>query len=168
MSTNKYYALWHVLGNDRKSAAAISENPERLMPLHENTIANPYSCYHDYKDLIEEIKVEPIECYTYFPEIRVFEPYCDRDAAADNAFYAFNNLPTKDFDESGEILIYMSTAIHTEWIHKSDHYKNHVWSMIRGIRMNLDPEFPSFFYTDWPSHNPVEFDVYYEDGIINA
>ena len=171
MSTSKYYALWHDRGDDCKSAAAISENPYVLLALHEEHIKNPDSCYHNYKDVIEEIKVEPIECYTYVPEIHVFEPYCDRDAAEDHAFYAFNCLPTKEFDESGEVLIYLSTSVHAEWIHHSEQYQAHLRSESKNIPFDVgsDTELPTSFYTDsWPSHDPVEPDVYYEEGIMNA
>ena len=168
MSTTKYYALWHDRGDDCKSAAAISENPDTLLPLHEDNIKNPDSYYHNYKDVIEEIKVEPIECYTYVPEIQVFEPYCDGDEAADHAFYAFNCLPTKEFDESGEVLIYLSSTIHAEWRHHSDQYQAHLRSKSKDIPMSMDPKLPTFFYTSWPSQNPVEPDVYYEEGIMNA
>ena len=183
-TSTTYYALWYYFTLDEKIAHAISDQPDTLMALHEESIKNPDACYHNFKDRIEKIEVEPIECYTYIPEIQVFEPYCEHDAAADHAFYAFNQLPTKEFDiTENEVLIYMSTSIHAEWICHSDQFQacRKRYGLEKSFQDIMDlcaqqksdhndfhTKLPSFFYESWPSHDPVEPDVYYEEGIMNA
>ena len=182
-TSTKFHALWYYFTPDEKIAHAISDQPDTLMALHEESIKNPKSCYYNINEKIEKICVEPIECYTYVPEIQVFEPYCERDKKDDHAFYAFNALPTKEFDEEGEgeVLIYMSTSIHATWEHHSDQFQICLkrYGREKSFREIMDLwsqedhrdyclKFPSFFYTSWPSNDPVEFNVYYEEGIMNA
>jgi hypothetical protein len=211
MTTNKYFALWHYCESfGTRGAAAISENPDSLMKLHQDNIKNPNSrwygnkvkvnekvepieCYtHNSVDNISEIKVEPIECYAYNSDIKMIEPYNDSHIADDHAFYAVNSsscfdnifglpfydnvtikitdsggevLDSNDYDlDKGEFLVYMSKTVYDEWMYyhilyeKSDDQDNFM----------MDPEIPSFFYTEWTSHLSIEPDVYYEDGIMNA
>jgi hypothetical protein len=185
-TSTTYYALWYYFTLDDKIAHAISDRPDTLLALHEESIKNPDACYHDFKDIIEEIKVEPIECYTYIPEIQVFEPYCEHDKKKDHAFYAFNALPTKEFDiTENEVLIYMSTSIHATWEYHSDQFQacRKRYGLEKSFQEIMDlcaqqqqqsdhndfhTKLPSLFYTSWPSHDPVEFNKYYEDGIMNA
>lgn len=180
----KFHALWYYFTPEEKIGHAISDQPDTLMPLHEESIKNPDACYYDFNERIENICVEPIECYTYVPEIQVFEPYCEEDKKEDHAFYAFNTLPTKEFDEEGgEVLIYMSTSIHATWEHHSDQFQAcrkrygleksfpeimYLCAQQQSDHKDFRTQLPSFFYTSWPSHNPVEFNVYYEEGIMNA
>jgi hypothetical protein len=182
MSTTKYYALWYYSFIDGKSTNAISENPESLMPLHEESIKNLDSCYHNYKSFIGEIKVEPIYCYTYNSETKTIEPYNDSHIADDHAFYAFNNVPTllleeeeKDYTMFEDILIYLSKTDHSKWIYYSDLYKNFNDQDKNSNEQNnnqnnfiMDSEIPKFFYINWPSLSPVEPDIYYEESIMNA
>lgn len=193
MTTNKYFALWHYSDSfGTRSAAAISEKPETLMKLHQDNIKNPNSYWHSYKNNISEIKVEPIECYTYNSVIKMIEPYIESYIAKDHAFYAVNSssctdnifglpfydnvtikitdsggevLDSNDYDlNKGEILVYMSKTVYDEWLYyhilyeKSDDQDNFI----------MNPEVPTFFYTEWTSDLPVEPDVYYEENIINA
>jgi hypothetical protein len=138
----KYYALWHYNCLGSRNAVAISEDPITLMALHEDNIENPASCNHEYKDLIEDVKVAPIECYTYHSEIQALEPYCERDEANDHAFYAFNHIPTAESGDE-EVLVYMSKMVHDAW--------RHHFNCTGG----------------WPSRSSVIPDVYYAEGIIN-
>jgi len=77
-----------------------------------------------------------------------------------------NFLDNDDFDDfdKGEILIYLSKECHKLWQECSDQYRD------AEDRDNfiMDPHLPTFFYTDWPSHSPVETNVCYEEGIMNA
>lgn len=93
----KYYALWHhchFFGT--RGACAISENLNTLIPLHLENIKNPESQWHNYKHNVSELKVEPIECYTYNAETKSIEPYNDSHEAEDHEFYAFNSLCNED------------------------------------------------------------------------
>jgi hypothetical protein len=171
--TTKYSALWTYQCGDR-SANAISEYPETLMKLHEDHIKNPNSCWHNYKDIVEEIKVEPINCYTYKNITKTIEPYSDSDIASEHAFYAFNNTVTlrndcseeedDDAFSKGEVLIYLSKTIHHLWEYHSEIYQK----TKDKANFIMDPELPTIFYTHWPSNLPVEPDVYYEETIMNA
>lgn len=190
MTTTKYYALWiyHCFGD--RVANAISEYPETLMELHEENIKNPYSYYHNYKDKIEEITVELIDCYTYNSITKTIEPYTESDIAEDHAFYALSNLPiiknnkininenkyddeyqneeceykNNNEENDTDVLIYLSKTIHTIWQHHSDLYNK----IDNKNTVVMDPELPTFFYTEWTSYSPVEPDVYYEESIMNA
>ena len=96
MTTNKFYALWYHMGLfGARSAYAISEKPETLIKLHEDNIINPKSWY-DFEHVITEIKVDPIECYTYNSITKMIEPYNDNHIADNHAFYAVNTLSTTD------------------------------------------------------------------------
>ena len=186
------YALWHhchFFGT--RGACAISNEPNTLLPLHLENIKNPNSCWHNYSHTVSSLKVEPIECYTYNVETKNIEPYNDSHEAENHDFYAFNSLCNEnmgltfyddiviqvadsdgnildndDFDDfdKGEVLIYMSKDCHKLWLECSDRYRE----ASDKDNFIMDPNLPSFFYTDWPSHLQVEPNVYYEEGIMNA
>jgi hypothetical protein len=188
----KLYAVWHhchLLGT--RGACAISENPETLMPLHLENTKNPQSLWHNYKHNVSEVKAEPIECYTYNAETKSIEQYNDNHKAEDHDFYAFNPLCNEDmgltfyddialkiadsdgnildnddFDDfdKGEVLIYLSKGCHKLWRECSSQYRE----AKDKDDFIMDPNLPSFFYTDWTSDLPVEQNVYYEEGIMNA
>jgi len=219
----KYYAIWHhchLMGT--RGAVAISENPETLIPLHLENTENPQSLWHNYKHRVSEVKVEPIECYTYNVETKSIEPYNDSHYAEDHAFYAFNStcndnigisfyddivlkiadsssadnsrrelskddlgfplqaslatgnspdgniLDNDDFDDfdKGEVLIYLSKSCHSLWRECSIKYRESCCDDKDDFIMN--PDLPIFFYLDWTSDLPVEPNVYYEEGIMNA
>lgn len=151
-SINRYSALWHYHCFGGRSATAISENPETLMDLHNENIKNPDSCYHNYKENIENITVEPINCFTYNSLTKRITPYNESDVADDSAFYAFNCFDKDYYDEDereyyetltglnqeeaieyefdkGEILIYLSKTYHDIWEKQSQLYQD----SIRGI-----------------------------------
>jgi len=184
----KYYALWHYSYCDgARSAHAISEHPETLIPLYEENIKNVGSQWYNYN----ETKIEPIECYTYHAETTKIEPYHDSHIANECDFYAFNTLcndrfglsfyddivikvadtggnflDNEDYDDlnKGEILVYLSKNCHKMWQECSDRYRE----AHDTDNFAMDPNLPTFFYTDWPSHSPVETNVCYEEGIMNA
>jgi hypothetical protein len=188
----KYYGLWyhsHFFG--ARSAHAISENPETLLPLHEENIKDPDSQWHNLKENVSEIKVEPVECYTYNSVLQRIEPYNDSHKTDGHAFYAFNALgndsfglsfyddinitiidsdgqllDNDDYDDmnKGEILIYLSRSCKDLWETCSDRYQK----ADDQDNFVTDANLPKFFYTDWPSTSPVEANVYYEEGIMNA
>lgn len=186
----KYYALWHhYYFHGARGAFAISEHPETLLPLHIRTANNPESELYNFRDNISEIKVEPIECYIYNNETKTLEPYDDSHIADNHHFYAFNSLGSEIFGRSfyddivlklsdsdneiiesgdyddwdkGEILIYLSKSCRDLWQECSDQYQK------SGDNFVMDPDLPEFFYTCWPSHLPIETDIYYEDGVMNA
>lgn len=186
----KYYGLWYYCDSfGARTAHAISENPESLLPLHLESIKNPDSPWYHFAHNVSEVKVEPVECYTYNVETKTIEPYNDSHKAEEHDFYAFNTLlndrfgcsfydeidmklvdsdgepmDTDDYDDfnKGEILVYLSKKNHGLWRECSDNYRT------SDVTMDTDPQLPMFFYTDWPSDSPVEVDVYYEEGIMNA
>jgi len=186
----KYYALWHhYYFHGARSAFAISEHPETLLPLHIRNTNNPESELYNFRHNISEIKVESIECYTYNYETKMIEPYDESHITGDHHFYAFNPLDSEifglsfyddivlkltDYDDEvidsgdydqwdkGEILIYLSKNCRDWWQDCSDMYQKSRGNFV------MDPDIPEFLYTCWPSHLPVEADVYYEDGIMNA
>jgi hypothetical protein len=191
----KYYALWYYSYCDgARGANAISEHPERLIQLHEENSKNPESQWYNYDEKLYEMKTEPIECYTYNSETKKIEPYDDSHKTDGYDFYAFstlcnnssfglsfyddvvmkvadtdgNFLDNNDFDEfdKGQILVYLSKGWHKLWQECSDIYQKYACKDT--FIMSLDSDLPTFCYTDWPSHSPVEPNVYYEDGIMNA
>jgi len=192
MTTNKYHAFWHYCSFfGSRGAVAISEKPETLLKLHEDNIKNPDSCWHNYKHNVSEIKVEPIECYTYNNVTKKLEPYNDSHIADDYEFYAVNSLSGDDFGvtlyndviikvtdsdgnflddddfddlDKGEFLVYLSKNDYNKWMELHELYTNY------DIKDNfiMDPDVPSFFYLTWTSHDPVLPDVYYEEGLMNA
>lgn len=189
-----YYALWYYSYCDgARGAFAISEHPEMLIKLHEENSKNPKSLWCNYREEIYEMKIEPIECYTYNNETEKIEPYDGRQKENGYDFYAFNTLCNDSFGSSfyddivmkvadtdgnfldnddfedldkGEILIYLSKGWYKLWQECSDLYQKfeHKENFIK----YFDSDLPMFLYTNWPSHSPVEPNVYYEDGIINA
>jgi hypothetical protein len=191
----KYYALWYYSYCDgARGAFAISEHPEMLIQLHEENIKNPESQWYNYDEKLYEMKVEPIECYTYNRETEKIEPYYDKHKTDGYDFYTFNTLcinrhfgfsfyddivmkvadtggnflDNYDFDDwnKGEILIYLSKSCHKLWQECSDLYQKSEYK--EKFNEYPDSDLPTFFYTDWPSHSPVEPNVYYEDGVMNA
>ena len=75
----KYYALWYYSYCDgARVAFGISEHPETLVQLHKNNIKNPESKWFHYDERVNEMKIEPIECYTYHSETEKIEPYDGR------------------------------------------------------------------------------------------
>ena len=194
MSTSKYNALWYYFDmNGDRTAHAISEHPETLLSLHEEKIKNPDSCWHNYGQSVSEIKVEPIECYTYNEFLQKIEPYHDSHKTEGHDFYAFNSIccserfgisfyndvimkievsdgepfdsDDEDYDfNKGEILIYLSKNCKDIWQKCSDLYKNSEDKE----KFITDPNLLEIFYTDWPSDLHIETDVYYEEGIMNA
>ena len=189
-----YYALWYYSYCDgARGAFAISEHPEMLIKMHEENCKNPESQWYNYDENLYEMKVEPIECYTYNRETEKIEPYNDGKNQEGYDFYAFhtlcntsfglsfyddivmkvadtggNFLDKDDFDDfdKGEILIYLSKSCHKLWQECSDLYQK--YKNKEKFNENMDSYLPTFFNTDWPSHSPVERNVYYEDGIMNA
>jgi len=240
----KYYALWYYSYCDgARGAFAISEHPEMLISMHEENIKNPESQWYNsfelrstelgsfpsltsfvtenipnYDEKLYEMKVAPIECYTYNSETKKIEPYNDKHKTDGYDFYAFNTLcnndsfgfsfyddivmkvadtggnflDNDDFDDwnKGEILIYLSKSCHKLWQECSDLYQTHSEAklpaelVVEGYKERKpsdqkcenkekfneypDSDLPTFFYTNWPSHSPVEPNVYYEDGVMNA
>ena len=190
----KYYALWYYSYCDgARGAFAISEHPEMLIQLHKENSKNPESQWYNYDEKLYEMKVEPIECYTYNAETEKIEPYNDGKNQEGYDFYAFNTLcndsfrltfyddivmkvadtggnflDNDDFEDldKGEILIYLSKGWHKLWQECSDLYQKceHKEKFIE----YPDSDLPTFFYTDWPSYSPVEPNVYYEEGVMNA
>ena len=190
----KYYALWYYSYCDgARVAFGISEHPETLVQLHKKNIKNPESKWFHYDERVNEMKIEPIECYTYNNETEKIEPYDGRQKENGYDFYAFNTLcndsfgssfyddivmkvadtdgnflDNDDFDDldKGEILIYLSKGWHKLWQECSDLYQK-CEDKEKFIKY-FDSDLPMFFYTNWPSHSPVEPNVYYEDGVMNA
>jgi hypothetical protein len=192
----KYYGLWYYSGSfGARSAHAISEHPETLLPMHEENIKDPDLQWHNFKENVSEIKVESIDCYTYNVETKSIEPYNDSHKTDGHDFYSFNTLSSSiypnsfglsfyddvvikitdsdgqildndDYDDlnKGEILIYLSRSCKDLWETCSDRYQK----ADDQDNFVTDANLPKFFYTDWPSTSPVEANVYYEEGIMNA
>ena len=94
----KYYALWYYSYCDgARGAFAISEHPEMLIQLHKENSKNPESQWYNYDEKLYEMKVEPIECYTYNAETNKIEPYDGRQKENGYDFYAFNTLCNDSF-----------------------------------------------------------------------
>lgn len=194
MTTNKYLALWYYYDfYGERCAFAVSDKSYTLLKLHEDNIKNPNSCWHDNKEKVNEIKIEPIECYTYDEIIKKIVPYNESHIANDHEFYAINTLTSNedfalygltfydniiikiidsdggildsnDYDNlnKGEILIYISKTIYNMWMKCYELYNKTNENLI------IDSDVPTFFYTEWTSHDPVIPNIYYEEGIMNA
>lgn len=187
MTTNKYYALWHhcyVFGN--RDTNIISEKPETLLQQHNDHIKNPESCWHNYKENVSEMIINPIECYTY--NNKKLEPYNDSHIKDDSAFYAVNYneddnefgiifykdvvikltyndgitiIDSTDYElEKGPFLVYLSKTDYNKW--------NECHELYKKSDCIMDPELPIFFYTNWTSDDPVLPDVYYQESVMNA
>jgi len=188
----KYYGLWYCSDFfGARSAHAISEYPETLMKLHENAVANKKTQWHNFKENVSDIRVEPIECYTYIKELQKIISYHDSHKTDGHAFYAFNPLCGENFEmnfyedidmkiidsggdlldsndyefDKGEILIYLSKSCKDLWEECNDQYKK---AGDLSSNFSMDSKLPIFFYTTWLSDLQVEPDTYYEEGIMNA
>ena len=161
-----YYAIWYYTKYGEKSSNAISKDPVKLSKLHNESIMNYKSNYHNYKQFITKINIEPIQCFIFL-ENSLIELNNDNwnmiETINNGAFYASYNTINNQIDNNfilEEILIYLSKEDHETWrklyIENKDenNYKNKIY--------------PSFFYTESIGNNYINPDFYYDEGIMNA
>ena len=137
------YALSYVFPCGEKSASIISDNIDGLMDIHEKSILDSTSLFHQYKKNIIRIDIGVIKCYTYNDFEKTLTPYQVTDNKIGWDFYASYDYPiiNTNTDSLTEILIYISKDEHDKW-------KNDTTITI--------------------SFGKVEFNSYYEEGILNA
>ena len=195
MTTTLYYALWYycdIYGS--RLAYAISKNRQNLIPLHEKNVKTV--SWQGNSEIVSEIKIAPIECYTYNIKTKEIEPYQELHMTYSHQFYAFdtmlcgdndygcsvykdveinivdsdgNAMGSNDYDlGKDEILIYLSYSVHKIWKECSNKYKYYTKFSNGTSDFVMDPYLPTFFYTQWPSHSCVDTDVYFKDGIMNV
>jgi hypothetical protein len=142
MTTITHYALWYYPKDGEKSANAISTNPDSLMELHHQSVADPECYYHQYKETIRKISVEPIECFSYSKDTdkieRVSSSSIDKTwNATTTSLYA-----TYQYSFSNELKEVVVALSPEEYIHFSS-------------EISL-------------SNNAVQMNTYYAEGIMNA
>ena len=91
MTTTLYYALWYYCDiYGARSAYAISKNRQNLIPLHEENVKKESS--QGINEIVSEIKITPIECYTYNIKTKEIEPYQEFHRTDSHQFYAFSTM----------------------------------------------------------------------------
>jgi len=156
-----YYALWYKTYDGEKSANAISLSKDTLLELHNTSILNPNCLFHQYKNSVYNIYVEPITCYIYNNEQKCLEPYTNEKYIENKNgnFYAINYNPFYDMDFiNNEYLVYLSNEDYENW-RKCKKDKNYYFSK--------NNTYPLFFYNE-PISDVLIPDKYYEEGIMNA
>jgi hypothetical protein len=138
------YALSYVFPDGEKSASIISEKKDILMDIHKTSILDPTILFHQYKQKIIRIDINVIQCYTYNNIEKTLKPYEVTDNKPDWHFYASYEYPVinTNSENLSEMIIYMS---------KDEHY---IW-------LNDETIITISF-------GKVEFDTYYDEGILNA
>lgn len=138
------YALSYVFPDGEKTASIISENKDNLMDIHETSILDPTSLFHQYKKNIIRIDIGVIKCYTYNDIEKTLKPYEVTDNKIGWNFYASYEYPVinTNSENLSEMIIYMSKDEHDIWLNDET---------IITI-----------------SFNKVDFDTYYVEGILNA
>ena len=138
-STSTYYALCYYSKRGEKSANAISMNPDSLLELHHQSVADPECYYHQYKQSIRKICVEPIECFDYSKDTGIGKRISLYNANTLTLYATYKySIP----DILQEILVALSPE---EYIH---------FLREKG-ELSL-------------SNNEVKLDTYYAEGILNA
>ena len=112
--TTTHYALWYYPKDGEKSANAISTNPDSLMELHHRSVADPECYYHQYKENIHKIAVEPIECFYYSKDTCKIERVSSLDNASNANLYA-----TYQYSLSNELKEVVVALSPEEYIHFS-------------------------------------------------
>jgi len=149
-----YYALWYIFTDEERTTNAISVYPLSLENLHEEILLNPNNLYYTYKNSINKIIVEPIDCYKYNEELKTLERIEHYNELNNGLFYATQYL-AKSLTLT-EILVYLTKEQHE------------IWRDCANKDNNKDKKYPDFFYENFISLNNIKVDVYYEDGIMNA
>ena len=138
--TSTYYALWYYSKDGEKSANAVSMNHDSLMELHHRSVADPECYYHQYKENIHKIAVEPIECFSYSKDTGKIERVSSLDKIWNGNVYAAYQYSFSN--ELKEVVVALS----------SEEYIS--FSKEKG-ELSL-------------SNNAVQMDTYYVEGIMNA
>ena len=148
-----YYALWYIFTDEERSTNAISVSPLSLEKMHREILVDYNNLYHIYKNSINKIVVEPIDCYKYNEELKILELVEDYNELNNGLFYATQYLPYSGLTLK-EILVYLTKEQHEIW---RDCAQN-----------NNNNKYPYFFYENFISLNEINLDEYYNDGIMNA
>jgi hypothetical protein len=161
------YALWYYFTDEEKSTNAISRDPEILLKIHNEATKNLESYYHNYKNLIKKVIVEPIQCFLYKDNnlVELSKEDIDKFAQSDNwTFYASYNTINKQIDDNfilEEVLVYLTKKDHESWTkfyndnkvyYENDKTKVYTYSL----------------YKEPISVNNICLDTYYDEGIMNA
>ena len=158
-----FYALWYTTFEGEKSANAISLNFDSLLNLHYSAISSPECYYHNYKKLVQNITVEPIDMYIYKNNcIHKLDYFDDNELNKENgAFYSSYDLfNEKENITLKEVLVYLTKEDHKVWRRIIDDKNNN--------KNIYDNSYPSFFYDNTVSHSCVIPDTYYGEGIMNS
>ena len=172
--TTTYYALWYYSKSGERSANAISTNPDTLLELHHQSIADPECYYHQYKQNIRKISVEPIECFYYSKETKEMKRMGPRyfiDHGWNVTVYAsYQMVPFADGQmDLEEILVALTPEEYKVWSlahqNKSGSGENIFY---REKECSIAREYPKCFYEETISNASVQMDTYYAEGILNA
>jgi hypothetical protein len=184
MATTKYYAFWYnCYFFGERTAYFISEDSEKLLKFFDDYKKKISSYLYFFNNITNKITIDPIECYTYNSKTKTLDEYNDNDIKPDCAFYAVNsfgnnfnlefykdvlitiidtdgNYSTSDDLNKGEILVYLSKTDHNKW--------NECYNLYKDSKNNfvMDNNYPDFFYTAHTSKDPINENIYYENGII--
>lgn len=168
--TITHYALWYYSKSGEKSANAISTSPDTLLELHHQSVADPECYYHQYKQNIRKIAVEPIECFYYSKETKEMKRMGPRyfiDHGWNVTVYAsYQMVPfadgTKDLEE---IIVALTPEEYNVW---SLAHQNKSGILYREKEPDIVREYPRCFYEETISNDEVQMDTYYAEGILNA
>ena len=169
-----YYALWYytnLYNSVEKSTNAISTDMKLLNDLQIESELNHDCYYHNYKHLIKNIIIQPIKCYVYKNKSLIELGKDDESDKYDftnlSLYSAYNSIVVNNFDNDfilEEILIYLSKEDHEIWLKLYSERDRDAKKM----PVDLTDTYPSFFFNETISHNTIECNKYYEEGIINA
>ena len=168
-----YYALWYYT-NFEKSTNAISTDIKLLNDLQIESELNLDCFYHKYKHLIKNISIQPIKCYVYINKNLIELGKDDESDESDkydftnlSLYSSYNSILVNNYDNHfilEEILIYLSKEDHEIWLKLYSERDRDSKKM----SVDLTDTYPSFFFNETISHNSIECNKYYEEGIINA
>jgi hypothetical protein len=170
MSNITLYALWYYSKTGEKSANAISMNPDTLLELHHQSVADPECYYHQYKKSIRKISVEPIECFYYSKETEKMEKISHRyiiDHGSNVTVYASYQMVQDGQMDLEEIIVALTPEEYNVWslAHQN---KNKSGILYREKECSIVREYPRCFYEETISNASVQMDTYYAEGILNA
>lgn len=141
-----FYAIWYYINEQNniisKSTNAISTDINQLNKLQKETEINQDCYYQKYRNLINNIEIQPIKCYIFdsncLHEI-VYNDYSLIDTNLYSLYSSYNSIFIIDdkYDDNfilEEILIYLTKEHHDIWLN---------------LHLNKDKEkdnlYPSFF-----------------------
>lgn len=174
MTSPTHYALWYYSKTGEKSANAVSTNPDSLLELHHQSVADPECYYHNYKKSIRKIAVEPIGCFYYSKETKEMKRLSHRyiiDHGWNATMYATYKMVT--FEDGSkdlqEIIVTLTPEEYKVWSlahQKRSGSEENIF--YREKELSIVREYPRCFYEETISNDAVQMDTYYAEGIMNA